>query len=75
MEHTSYSYNHSFEIILEKCSTCGAYFNINPDKSKHTCSNIPIQSIDIIKQMKTNMQPKKGIKKVRNKNIIQKEDD
>jgi len=71
----SYTYNHSFEIILEKCSTCGAYFNINIDKSKHTCSNTSIQSIDIIKQMKTNMQPKKGIKKVRNKNIIQKEDD
>ena len=54
----SYTYNHSFEIILEKCSTCGAYCNINIDKSKHTCSNTSIQSIDILEQMIQNTKPK-----------------
>jgi len=62
MEHTSYSYKHGFEIKLEKCSTCGAYYNIDQDKSKHTCS-ISIQSIDVLEQMIENTKPKQKIKK------------
>ena len=68
MEHTSYSYKHGFEIILEKCNTCGAYYNINIDKSKHTCSNIPVQNIpvqniDVLEQMIQNTKPKQKIRK------------
>jgi len=63
MQHTSYSYKHSFEIELEKCNTCGAYYNINPDKSKHTCSNIPVQSIDVLEQMIENTKPKQKTKR------------
>jgi len=58
MDKTSYTYNNSFEIILERCSTCGAYYNINPDKSKHTCSNTSIQNIDVLEQMIENTKPK-----------------
>jgi len=63
MQHTLYTYNHSFEIELERCNTCGAYYNINPDKSKHTCSNTSIQSIDVLEQMIENTKPKQKIRK------------
>jgi len=63
MEHTSYSYKHSFEIILEKCNTCGAYYNINPDKSKHICSNTSIQKTDVLEQMIENTKPKQKTKR------------
>ncbi len=63
MKHTSYTYNHSFEIILERCSTCGAYYNINPDKSKHNCSNVSVQSIDVLEQMIQNTKLKIKTKK------------
>jgi len=66
MQHTSYSYNHSFEIKLERCSTCGAYYNINPDKSKHTCS-ISIQNIDVLEQMIENTKPKEKTNKRKKK--------
>ena len=67
MQHTSYTYNHSFEIILEKCSACGAYCNINIDKSKHTCSDTSIQSIDVLEQMIQNTKPKEKTNKRKKK--------
>jgi len=67
MEHTSYSYKHSFEIILERCSTCGAYYNINPDKSKHICSNTSIQKTDVLEQMIENTKPKEKTNKRKTK--------
>lgn len=60
MNNKSFVYNKSFEISLNYCASCNAYYNKN---ESHTCSNIPKESIDVIEKMKQNTNAKKQSKK------------
>lgn len=55
MERTSYSYNQSFEIKLVFCELCNTYHN---EKKAHICKSTSQTKVDIIEEMKHNLQPK-----------------
>ena len=64
MKNKSFVYNKSFEISLIFCDSCKGYHNKNEE---HNCCNIQHHQIDVIEQIKTNMQPKvKPSKRKRN---------